>query len=95
MPSGPAKSVAASARLRHKPPHVPIAAPDFPGGEATEARLRASDEQFRAVVANIPGVVYRCGCDADWTMRFISDDIEDLVGYPADDSQARCVDTGR
>jgi histidine ammonia-lyase len=37
------------------------------------------------VVANIPGVVYRCGCDEDWTMRFISDDIEDLVGYPAGD----------
>jgi histidine ammonia-lyase len=47
--------------------------------------LRASHEQFRAVVANIPGVVYRCGCDVDWTIRFISEDIVDLVGYPASD----------
>jgi PAS domain S-box-containing protein len=49
----------------------------------TEQRLRASEAQFRALVANIPGVVYRCECDGDWTIRFMSDDIEDIVGYPA------------
>jgi hypothetical protein len=37
------------------------------------------------VVANIPGVVYRCACDAEWTIRFMSEHIEKLVGYPASD----------
>ena len=55
------------------------------GSGDAEMLLRASHEQFRAVVANIPGVVYRCGCDVDWTIRFISEDIADLVGYPASD----------
>ena len=48
----------------------------------TLEELRASEEQFRAVVANIPGVVYRCACDANWTMRFMSDCVEELTGYP-------------
>ncbi|MFZ0171078.1 MAG: PAS domain-containing protein, partial [Acidimicrobiales bacterium] len=50
-----------------------------------EEELRASDEQFRAVAANIPGIVYRCACDEQWTMRYVSDHIEQLLGYPASD----------
>jgi histidine ammonia-lyase len=52
---------------------------------ANDEPLHASHEQFRALVANIPGVVYRCACDAEWTMRFFSDHIEQLIGYPAED----------
>ncbi|HXY44220.1 MAG TPA: aromatic amino acid lyase [Acidimicrobiales bacterium] len=50
-----------------------------------EEELRASDEQFRSVAANIPGIVYRCACDEHWTMRYVSDHIEQLLGYPASD----------
>lgn len=50
-----------------------------------EAALRESEERFRSLVAHIPGVVYRCACDADWTMEFISDVIEEISGYPAVD----------
>ena len=49
------------------------------------ARLRASDALVRSLVANIPGAVYRCACDADWTMEWISDEIERISGYPAED----------
>ena len=31
-------------------------------------RLRANDALLRSLVANIPGAVYRCACDRDWTM---------------------------
>jgi PAS domain S-box-containing protein len=34
-------------------------------------------------VANIPGAVYRCACDSDWTMQWLSDEIETISGYPA------------
>ena len=51
----------------------------------TVEELRASEVQFRAVVANIPGVVYRCACDSKWTMRFMSDCVEELSGYPVSD----------
>jgi histidine ammonia-lyase len=45
--------------------------------------LRASEQQFLAVVANIPGAVYRCACDADWEIRFMSEHIERICGFRA------------
>jgi len=50
-----------------------------------EKDLRQSEERFRSMVANIPGGVYRCDNDSDWTMRFLSDAIADVSGYPASD----------
>jgi PAS domain S-box-containing protein len=50
-----------------------------------EAALRQSEERFRSLVAHIPGVVYRCACDANRTVEFISDVIEEISGYPAAD----------
>ncbi|SMB94914.1 PAS domain-containing sensor histidine kinase [Deinococcus hopiensis] len=46
------------------------------------------EQRFRSLVANVPGVVYRCACDADWTMVFISERVEELTGYPAQDFMA-------
>ena len=51
----------------------------------TENMLAESEEQFRTLVANIPGVVYRCNVDENWTMKFIGNEIETLTGYPAAD----------
>ena len=34
---------------------------------------------------NVPGAVYRCEVDDDWTMLGIGDDIETITGYPASD----------
>jgi PAS domain S-box-containing protein len=36
-------------------------------------------------MTNVPGAVYRCEVDADWTMLGIGDDIERITGYPASD----------
>ncbi|NET88152.1 MAG: PAS domain S-box protein [Kamptonema sp. SIO1D9] len=47
--------------------------------------LQKSETRFRTLVANIPGVVYRCAGDRDWTMEYISDAIADLSGYPTSD----------
>jgi PAS domain S-box-containing protein len=47
--------------------------------------LARREEQFRTLVENIPGVIYRCACDEHWTMEFISDTIGELSGYPADE----------
>jgi signal transduction histidine kinase len=57
------------------------------------ARLRAGEVMLRSLVANIPGVVYRCACDADWTMQWLSDEIAELCGYPASDFIAARVRT--
>ncbi|MGC1394728.1 MAG: PAS domain S-box protein [Coleofasciculaceae cyanobacterium] len=50
-----------------------------------EAALRQSEERFRSLVANIPGIVYRRGHDPEWTTYFISQEIEKISGYPIAD----------
>ena len=49
------------------------------------ARLRAGEALLHSLVANIPGAVYRCACDEDWTMLWLSDEIAAISGYAASD----------
>jgi len=49
------------------------------------AQLRASEARLRALMANVPGAIYRCAPDRDWTMELISDEIERISGYPSGD----------
>jgi PAS domain S-box-containing protein len=50
---------------------------------AAIAEQRETDAQFKTLVANIPGVVFRCRTDEQWTDVLVSDGIEQVVGYPA------------
>lgn len=47
--------------------------------------LGKSEKRHKELIHNIPGAVYRCSNDRDWTMHFISNRIEKLSGYPASD----------
>jgi len=58
-------------------------AEDITERKKREDILKESEEKYRTLVANIPGAVYRCANDADWTMEFFSETIEDISGYPA------------
>jgi PAS domain S-box-containing protein len=49
------------------------------------ARLRANEAMLRSLIDSIPGAIYRCACDGDWTMEWLSDEIEKMTGYPASD----------
>jgi len=51
----------------------------------SEEALRDSEERYRAMIGNLPGFVYRCGNDCDWTMSFISDGCRDITGYAPED----------
>jgi PAS domain S-box-containing protein len=55
---------------------------DITGRKRNEAALRASEERFRALVANVPGVVYQRQFGADDKVRFtyLSDQIRDMTG---------------
>lgn len=44
---------------------------------------KMNDEQFISLVNNIPGVIYRCLGDEDFSVVFISNEIENLTGFPA------------
>ena len=47
--------------------------------------VSASEMKYRQLVANVPGVVFRCANDANWTILYISAGVTDLLGYPATD----------
>lgn len=51
----------------------------------TTQALQKSESRFRALVASLPGAVYRCRNDADWSMSYLSDEIQVLSGYPSYD----------
>jgi len=66
--------------------------------DLTELR-RAEDAEretlsaHSALLANLPGVAYRCRIDPDWTMEILSEGCLKLTGHPADDLvlNARCA----
>jgi polar amino acid transport system substrate-binding protein len=64
---------------------VVAAVRDVTTRKEAEAELAAREQQFRTLVATIPGTVYQCALDEHWTMQYISDEIERLTGYPPSD----------
>ncbi|MGL1893697.1 MAG: PAS domain-containing protein [Spirochaetaceae bacterium] len=50
-----------------------------------EIKIQNSEKQLQTLVATIPGTAYRCLMDKDWTMVYLSEEIETLSGYPASD----------
>lgn len=49
--------------------------------EAATTALRLSEERFRVLVENIPGVVYMCLNDSSYSMLYLSSEVEALTGY--------------
>lgn len=50
-----------------------------------EKTLQEQAALYRALVENLPGFVYRCKNDKDWTMEFLSSQFEDITGYKTDE----------
>ncbi|MBP1466393.1 diguanylate cyclase [Candidatus Chloroploca sp. M-50] len=48
------------------------------------ASLRESERSKSLLIANLPGVAYRCRFDHDWTMEFVSEGCFKLTGYPSE-----------
>ncbi len=46
-----------------------------------EDELKISEEKYRSLIANIPGIIYRCFYDKERTIFFISNALEDMTGY--------------
>ena len=50
-----------------------------------EDELREQERIFRTLIGNLPGFVYRCANDHNWTMNYISDGCREITGYAPDD----------
>jgi PAS domain S-box-containing protein len=61
---------------------------------AMEESLRASEERFRSLISNLPGVTFRSLPSDDWSMLFISDTVEQLTGWTAADFVAGRIAIG-
>lgn len=55
--------------------------------QAQEA-IAASQEMFRSLVSNIPGIIFRARGDQNWKIEFINETVESLLGYRAEEFQA-------
>jgi PAS domain S-box-containing protein len=58
---------------------------DISERRAMEQALRASEQQFRSLIGNIPGISYRSLLEGDRPLVFISDAVERITGYPGSD----------
>ena len=59
-----------------------------------EQALRDSEEQYRSLIANSPGVTFRCRIDANWSMVLVSEAMETLSGWPTVDFLAGKIHCG-
>lgn len=48
-----------------------------------EEQLRQNEEQFRTLVENIPGVIFRCRRDDRHTVVYVSESVSELTGSPS------------
>lgn len=62
-----------------------IIASDITKFKSVEHDLKETEASRQRIVQNLPGVVYRCKNDDDYTMVFISDMIQKLTGWAPSD----------
>ncbi len=72
-----------STDLPGAPPAKGAAAADE--AAALKKALQRRERQLGALIANLPGAVYRCTARSPWTMSYISQGVERLTGYPPED----------
>ncbi len=56
---------------------------------AVEYRLQERERFLRTLIGNLPGVVYRCRLDENFTSEFLSDGCLELTGYAPDELTTR------
>jgi len=49
--------------------------------KAAQEALRAREEQFRTLVANIPGMAYRSEVEPPWRLLYVSEPVTELTGH--------------
>jgi signal transduction histidine kinase len=72
-------------------PFIRVAHENISELRRAEIARQDSEEKFGALVANLPGAVYRRKADAEWTADYLSSYIFNIAGYPASDFIANRV----
>ena len=56
---------------------------DVTDRETLQHEVEDARRRLQTLIANLPGIAYRCRNDTDWTMEFLSDGCRDITGYAA------------
>lgn len=68
---------------------------DVTESRQNEQALRQSKRELQDLIANLPGAVFRCRNDANWTFDFVSLPVLSLSGHPPQDFLAGRVHWGQ
>ena len=66
-------------------PTALISVTDITESKLAEEELKDRQRTLTTLISNLPGFVYRCANDRDWTMEYISDGCREVTGYGPDD----------
>ncbi|MDJ1174655.1 PAS domain S-box protein [Roseofilum capinflatum] len=64
---------------------------DITDRKQVELALKENERRYRTLVSHIPGIIYRCLPNRDWTIEFINDAIESIIGYSAEEMMSGIV----
>lgn len=67
------------------PSRIIVKFSDITAMKNASEELRKSEQTFRKLVENLPGVVYMCKNDPELTMLYINNEIQEICGYSADE----------
>jgi PAS domain S-box-containing protein len=68
---------------------------DISERKRAQQALQESQRTLATLIGNLPGLVYRCRNDHDWTTEFVSDGVFPLTGYSPSDLKAGKVHLGQ
>jgi len=58
---------------------------DLSEQKQTHSRLKKSERTLTNLISNLPGFVYRCKNDKEWTMEYLSEGFTTITGYSVED----------
>ncbi|MFZ5863268.1 MAG: EAL domain-containing protein [Nitrospirota bacterium] len=64
---------------------------DVTDKKLAETALRESQRSLSTLIDNLPGAVYRCANDPDWTVQYMSPGVAGITGFKAEDFLQRRV----
>ncbi|MDD4688646.1 MAG: EAL domain-containing protein [Eubacteriales bacterium] len=54
---------------------------DITERKLAEIALMENERREAVLLSNLPGLAYRCNCDSEWTMQFVSEGCYELTGH--------------